>query len=153
MDASRKILLATDGSDCSYHAIREAMRLLPLEQAQVYLIAVVPDPLLEAEPLIGYGVSAGPTEALLKQAREEVRQHLAEARRWLHEGGITPSEIEREGDAGKQIVEAARELEADLIVLGSHGRNPLARLFVGSVSDAVLRHWEGATMIVRPPKA
>lgn len=54
---------------------------------------------------------------------------------------------------GDIILEAVRETEAELIVMGTHGRTGLARLFMGSVAEHVLRHATCPVVTVRNPKA
>lgn len=146
-----KILVATDGSSCSTGAIRAAMRLLPLSEAEVVTVSVAPTQSMGTDP-IGYGIAMGPVDSPLMDGLVEVANaSLAQARVELAQGGVTPTrEIEREGDPSTEILEVAREVQPDLIVLGSHGRGPMGRLMLGSVSDAVLHHWHGALMIVRP---
>ncbi|MFN3429799.1 MAG: universal stress protein [Candidatus Sericytochromatia bacterium] len=146
-----KILLTTDGSDGSHHAIREAMRLLPLKDAQVTVLAVTAPPLVGMDPLVGYGLADGLTNTMqLERDVEATHAHLAEARRMLRDAGIQATELEREGDPAGTILETAKQLQADVIVLGSHGRNAVERLLLGSVSEAVLHRWHGAVLVVRP---
>jgi len=57
-----------------------------------------------------------------------------------------------EGDAGESIVEASEAETADLIVVGTHGRGAVGRLFLGSVSDHVVRHARCPVMVVRPTR-
>lgn len=59
----------------------------------------------------------------------------------------------REGHAAAEILAAAREFSADLIVLGTHRRGALARFFLGSTSQAVLRHAPCPVMFVTDPCA
>jgi len=56
----------------------------------------------------------------------------------------------RRGDPAAEIVAEAREWEADLIVLGTHGRRGALRLFLGSVAETVLRHSPCATLVIPP---
>lgn len=57
---------------------------------------------------------------------------------------------DREGEPATEILALGRELGADLLVLGSHGKNGLERFFVGSTSDDVAHGWGGALLIVQP---
>jgi nucleotide-binding universal stress UspA family protein len=61
---------------------------------------------------------------------------------------ITP--CVRTGDPAHEIVAAAREWEADLIVLGTHGRQGIGRMFLGSVAETVLRHAPCAVLVIPP---
>jgi len=56
-----------------------------------------------------------------------------------------------QGDPKSLIIDAAEEWHADLIVLGSHGRNSLDRFLMGSVSDAIVRHAHCSVEVVRIP--
>ena len=57
----------------------------------------------------------------------------------------------REGDATKEIVLLADQLPADLLVLGTHGRSGFERLFLGSVTEKVLRTTRTPVMTIPPP--
>jgi nucleotide-binding universal stress UspA family protein len=61
---------------------------------------------------------------------------------------ITP--CVRTGDPAHEIVAAAREWEADLIVMGTHGRQGIGRMFLGSVAETVLRHAPCAVLVIPP---
>lgn len=56
----------------------------------------------------------------------------------------------REGPAAQVVSTVARESGADLLVIGSRGRNPISRLLLGSVADATLRQVSLPTLIVHP---
>ena len=55
----------------------------------------------------------------------------------------------RSGDPGKEIVKYAKEVNANMIVMSSHGRTGLARLFLGSVAERVLRLANCPVLILR----
>jgi nucleotide-binding universal stress UspA family protein len=59
----------------------------------------------------------------------------------------------REGAAAQVVASVARESGADLLVIGSRGRNPISRLFLGSVADAILRMVSLPTLVVHPGDA
>jgi nucleotide-binding universal stress UspA family protein len=59
----------------------------------------------------------------------------------------------REGDARVELINAATEWPADLIVVGSHGRKGLDRFLLGSVSEFVIRHAPCSAQVVRLPAA
>jgi nucleotide-binding universal stress UspA family protein len=54
----------------------------------------------------------------------------------------------REGHAGQEILHAAEEWNADLVVMGAHGFGFFNRLLLGSISTYVLRHGNRATLVV-----
>jgi universal stress protein A len=55
----------------------------------------------------------------------------------------------RHGKASVQIIKMAREMKADLIVMGSHGRTGLSHVIIGSVAEAVIRHAHCPVLVVR----
>jgi nucleotide-binding universal stress UspA family protein len=98
------------------------------------------------------------TEIVLASATlEEVRhrqEHDAEqitrrARERIAASGLSVEAALREGDPRTAIVDAADEWQADLIVVGSHGRTGLTRLVMGSVAQAVVAHAHCSVEVVR----
>ncbi len=131
MSRIETILLATDASPASQAAEGQAIELAARLGARLLVLSVV---------------SASPTaretrqlavEAIVQQARADG----AEAR------GMTWN-----GDACDAIVEVAEAESADLIVVGTHERGAVGRLFLGSVSDHVVRHARCPVMVVRPTR-
>jgi len=124
------ILLATDGSPASGAAVEQAIDLaLPLG-ARLLVLSVL---------------GKGPSSA--RRARQlALESVVARARA----AGAQAAEMLWEGEPGETIVEAAAAEGADLIVVGSHGRGAVGRLFLGSVSDYVVRHARCPVMVVRP---
>ena len=145
-----KIMLAVDGSACAQHALEAALRLLPVKGATVALVSVTPP--VGLEPMAGMAPYPAVSMAPLPDAAD-TRHHLEDARLRLEAAGVHPLLVSRTGDPARAIVEAAQEFDADILVLGSHGRGALGRLVLGSVSDAVAHHWPGATLIVPMPQA
>jgi nucleotide-binding universal stress UspA family protein len=74
---------------------------------------------------------------------------LAHARERLRSAGHPATGSIRCGDAAEEIIAAAREEKADLIVVGSANRSALGRLFLGSVSARVLSHAPCSVLIAR----
>lgn len=64
--------------------------------------------------------------------------------------GITWEKQTREGRAASRIVETAHECNADLVVMGTHGRTGLAHVLLGSVAESVLRLTDCSVLTVRP---
>lgn len=140
------VLFATDGSAEATHAIREGVRLLALKDARVYVVGVV-NP-MGAMPVYD-GLSAGGM-LLAEKMVEVVETDLMAAVAVLADLGVHAQAIERQGDPASAIMEAAREVKADVIVLGSHGTGAVGRLILGSVCDRVTHAWPGAVLVVRP---
>lgn len=141
-----KILIATDGSPWSHDAIHEAARLLPLRDAEVHVVSVA-----SLVPLMmGYEASAAGAALVVEREIKHAHLDAEKAVALLAELGVQATAHDREGEAAREILALGRELAPDLVVLGAHGKNALERLFLGSTSDAVIHHWGGAVLVVRP---
>ena len=78
---------------------------------------------------------------------QQRRGDLEEAQRLLSDPGIDVEPVEAQGDPGNVIVEAAKD--ADLIVVGSRGLNPVQRMLLGSVSSKVVHRAACDVLVVR----
>ena len=144
-----KILFATDGSEASLHAIREAARLLPLAAAEVHVVAVANVLAL----VMGYEATAIGSTVMIDNEEAVARAHADRAVALLAGLGVAATPHMRDGDPWRQIVAAAEALAPDLLVIGAHGKGALERLLVGSTSDAVVHHWPGAVLVIGPKPA
>jgi nucleotide-binding universal stress UspA family protein len=125
------ILLATDMSTASRAAEDEAVDLAASLGARLVVLSVV---------------SGTPSTRSARQLAVEALVQRARA------SGATATGLTWEGDAGESIVEASEAESADLIVVGTHERGTVGRLFLGSVSDHVVRHARCPVMVVRPTR-
>ena len=146
----RRVLIATDGSPCSAHAAAEACRLLG--DAEFHLVAVVPD-------VPDAGAVAGGFEGPLatpEEVEEERRANRVSADGLLAQtaramGSIPVHEhVVVDDHPGPGIVGKADELDAAVVVVGSHNKGLLARALLGSVSTHVVRH-TGRPVLLVPP--
>ena len=144
------VLIATDGSCQALHAMREAAKLLPLKEAHVTVVSVAPlgTAVSMAGPYDGMATAAMPY--VIEQIEREATRHLDEATRELAALGVTATSMERLGEPVEEILAAAHELRADLIVVGSHGYGTVKRVLLGSVSDGLAHRAPGSVLIVRP---
>lgn len=140
-----RILFATDGSESAQKAARHAVALAHHTGATLSVLYV-----LDAHASFHLGVYQA--EAL-NELRDEGRRALAAVAELAREVGVNLEETLCEGRPGETIVREAERQGADLIVLGSHGQNPLADILLGSVSEYVLHHAGVPVCIVRPPRA
>lgn len=147
-----KVLIATDGSQFSDAAVREAARLFPnMREVQAKIVSVFEDQyVLAPEPV---AVSAHYYQQMSDAAAKHAEIYCEKAADILkrHTAGINvviTTEVLK-GLADQQIVELAREWGADLIVVGSHGRGFWGRM-LGSVSDGVVHHAPCSVLVVRP---
>lgn len=129
-----KILIADDGSEHSLHAVQALIEHAKVlrERPELHLLHVHP-PIPIA--LATHHVSR---ETLDRYYREEGDAALAEGAAKLDAAGLAHTPHVHVGHPAETIVRLARELDCDLICMGTHGRGPLAGALLGSVARNVL---------------
>ena len=150
-----KILIATDGSDYSKSAIEECCRLLIRpENTEILIVSAYEDayPIM-AEP---FAISAEYYQKLDDAVGEMATNFVTDAKRMISDAFPTNEfSIETEvlrGPPDQQIIEKAKTWNADIIVVGSHGRGFWGRL-LGSVSNGIVHHAECSVLVVRRSNA
>lgn len=139
------ILVPTDGSVCSEQAIAHALKLASLCGGSVHFLYVAQASytvgMAEVDGFVGYAdqIDSDITE-LGKQALEAAVAKATEA-------GIAATQELSEGGGAAQVISAAAD-KRDLVVMGGHGRSGLARVLLGSVSEAVIRHVNIPVLVV-----
>jgi nucleotide-binding universal stress UspA family protein len=89
------------------------------------------------------------TDQALREADAAGQAVLGRSADALRAKGVTVTTRQARGPIGQRVVQAANELSADLIVVGSRGHGRLEESLLGSVSDAVARHARCSVLIVR----
>lgn len=144
----KKILFASDGSPASDHAATVAVSLARTHQAVLIAVYVI-DPY----PYLGIGeMNPMGFQAYMGAAQEHSAKAFAHIQRLVNEEGSSiPLETRLVEDvaAHKGILQAADDNQADLIIVGSHGRNGLERLLLGSTANKVSSHSTRPVLIVR----
>jgi len=133
--AYQNILVPVDGSETSYAAVAQAAELAKAFGGKITVVQVLAlDPYIAAEY-----ISATQTNDLIERARTSVLKTLEEAAAKFSDLGIPVEAKLLEGQVvHREIIREAETSKADLIVIGSHGRTGLKRLFLGSVAQSVL---------------
>jgi nucleotide-binding universal stress UspA family protein len=131
-----RILIAVDGSEVSQRALARVARFLK-EEAEVALVTVAP-PIYRDPPYTGY---ADPKD------EEEQRKVLFAAHDVLDRTGIAATGLAPVGDPADEILKAAKEFEAELIVMGARSLGTVKRLVLGSVSTKVM-HESGCDVLI-----
>lgn len=88
----------------------------------------------------------------LEQIRNEAKDYLHRVGERLRSKGITVKAKVSTGHAAEEIIKAAKETEAGLIAMSTHGRSGVRRWALGSVTDKVLQEGTIPVLTVRPPK-
>jgi len=145
MTAFRRILHPTDFSRASAPALRRAVALARACRAPLVLLHVMTPP----SPFIGEGTLPSSYVDLLILARRSARRQLAAALARAKRGRVRAQAIFAEGLPADAILRAARRTRADLIVMGTHGRTGVSRVFLGSVAERVVRESRCPVLTVR----
>lgn len=139
------ILLATDGSQCAQEA---AWLLSHLPHARKIVLTVLTvvhlPPVRFSQPTRSWmSMCVGKERAFAADAFEQVEVMFQGANAEIRH-------LVCEGSPGETIVEQAREIDADLIVLGARGHSAVDRMLLGSTSDFVATHADRSVLVVRP---
>jgi nucleotide-binding universal stress UspA family protein len=144
---SRKMLLATDGSEEAELATRAAVELAEGTGSELHVVYVEPLPDFMKKNDAGTpGYDRELYEKIEKEARETLRKFVWRVK--VARGTVTKAHL-RMGAVAEEIMALADELEVDLIIVGSRGRRGIRRALAGSVSESVFRHAHCPVMVVR----
>ena len=142
----KHILVPVDGSPVAHHAVDKARAIACAFRSSVTLIHVI-DPY--AFTGLGADVSSNPSD-YLRAATVQANEAISAAREVFEAQGMFVKGSVVEGHSVYQaILQAAETLEADLVVMGSHGRRSLDKLVLGSVTAQVLAHAHLPVLVVR----
>ena len=152
--AAHRLIVGVDGSPSAQRAVATLSTWPIFAGLPARVVAV-------AQPPAGWAVSIG---AAFYPAWVELRDSTVDARRGqlqqvveracedLARVGLQATSELREGDAADELLRAAAEGDADLIVVGSRGLSALTRLALGSVARKVLLHTSASVLVVREPR-
>ena len=133
----RRILVPVDFTEHSEHATWYACELAARIGARIELLHVVEDPFISGA--WSPGVYLGPSAEMLESILTDAENRLERAASAVAESGVRPQYVVLRGHPAQSIVEHARTGDADLIVMGTHGRTGLSHLLLGSVAERTLR--------------
>jgi len=148
---AKRILVATDGSEFSGAAVKSVAERPWPKDTEVMILSVPEFPLwLGQFPRFQLAQAEELTDAALDAARDAV----AHAKEILRRTGLAiTTRVPAERDVPpKVILDEAREWNADMIVVGSHGRRGFDRFALGSISEALALHAHCSVEVVRTPQ-
>jgi nucleotide-binding universal stress UspA family protein len=161
------ILVAMDFSDVTPLAIDLARQLAKALGAEIHLIHVKELTAAAAPGALGYGLAGMPELAPMSgvpvpgfepmpetiQEDEGQTSKLAKWQEEIAQDGIKVSLHEPTGAVAEEILNQADALDADLIVMGTHGHGAMYNLLVGSATKGVLKHSTRPVLLVPGPKS
>ena len=139
----QKILVPTDGSDYSVRASEYAIGIAKMLSAQIIVVYVIDTVVID--------------QISKTTERDSVEQELKEdGQRYIHyvlglsaKEGVKSSSLLVKGSPYEQIVHLARELNIDLIVMGTYGRRGTERVLIGSVAERVIEYAPCPVLVVK----
>jgi nucleotide-binding universal stress UspA family protein len=141
----REVLVAVDGSPEADLALAHGVGVAHALNARLTLVAVAPEPPALIAPAAGIT-----REQLAEDIRQEMGRVLAASRDAVPEDVSVTTRL-LVGDPADEIIRAAEEAGADLILMGTRGRGRIGSL-LGSVSQAVLHRARTTVMVVHAPR-
>ena len=155
----KQILVAVDQSSLSHSAFTQAVAIAKAFQAKLHLVHVLSPLQEEYQDLSSVALGSSYYPANMDESFQDKWQTLEEqglellrslAEKATSEG-VSTEFTKMIGQPETKICELAQTWQADLIVIGSHGRTGLSELFLGSVSNYVSHHVPCAVLIVHQP--
>jgi len=144
-----RVLLAIDDSQFSQEAAREVENRLAVPDTTVRVLHVVGT---FVPPAAAVWDAGGSLTGVEEEVEGRFQQMVDEAAARFKARGITSEGVVRKGDAGKVIIEEAKEWDADLIVVGAHSLTRLETLIMGNVAKYVVDHAPCSVEVVRPKR-
>lgn len=138
-----KILIAIDGSNVSKSALQNAIDEAKAWNAELHAIYVIETGMLSSIPI------DNTLEVIYTLLENEGESTMEFTQKVASDAGVDINTYIKQGHAGNEILNLAEELNADLIILGSHGKSDIDRFLLGSVTTYVVRHSKITTMVVR----
>ncbi|GAA4786825.1 universal stress protein [Olivibacter ginsenosidimutans] len=140
----KRILIAVDDSSYSMKAARVGFEMAHKLKAEVGILYVISKMKEQANPDLGT-TEHQQHNLLLAEAENAIRQYID-----LYDGIDKVYRFTPEGLPEAEIIHVAKEWDADMIVMGTHGRSGLSRILTGSIAEYVIKHAEIPVLITTP---
>ncbi|HSI53975.1 MAG: universal stress protein [Ramlibacter sp.] len=146
-----RILVPLDGSETSHRALAAALGLAQSFKAHLRLIHVLDEGayLARSDPYGGY------TAEVVKVMREAGEQVLRVGLALAKAAGVEADSMlfdKFSGRLGENVAQAAKLWNADLLVVGTHGRRGVSRLLLGSGAEQIIRLAPVPVLVIRDPE-
>jgi nucleotide-binding universal stress UspA family protein len=153
----KKVLIALDYNPTAQKVAEEGFSMAKSMNAEVILLHVIADQgyysSLEYSPIMGFNgyMDLSPFQVNSAEGLKHVSQKFLDKTR-LHLGDKTIQTVVVEGELAESIIKTAKDMHADIIVVGSHSRKWLENIVMGSVAEKVLHHTTKPLFIIPTKK-
>lgn len=137
----KKVLVLTDGSQNSRSALRYAVEICRNFDASLHLLSVIEDMPSYATLEVG--------SEFISKVQEAIKSEVVSCAGYCETSGITCDGEIRHGVPYEEIINYAKEIDVDLIVMATHGHSGLSHILLGSVAEKVMRHAPCPVMVTR----
>ncbi|MBN2348147.1 MAG: universal stress protein [Bacteroidales bacterium] len=155
-DKMKKVLIALDYNPTAQKVAETGFSIAKAMGAEVILLHVMSDPVyyssMEYSPIMGFSgyMDMAPIQLDSVDGLKKASQNFLDKSKH-HLGDKSIQTLVREGDLAESILEAARDMHVDIIIMGSHSRRWLEELLLGSVTEKVL-HNSSIPLCIIPTK-
>ena len=146
----KKIMIATDGSDCSRLAVDKGIELAQLSGGTVYAVYVMSTDYLSSIDGDSFSMGVDPYWESIQEALKTQGQQAVNYVKGLGEmKGVNVESALLEGNPSDELIRYAEEKKMDIVIMGTLGKTGLDRLLLGSVAENLVRHSKVPVMVVR----
>ena len=139
-----KILVALDLSPITDKVVQEVKKIALKTDPKIWIIHVVaPDP-----DFIGYEVGPKTERDFIAKKFHEKHIALQDIAKKMNADGLKVTPLLLQGPTVQSILEEADDIDADMIITGSHGHGVMYNIFIGSISKEVLKHSTRPVLII-----
>ena len=140
-----KILYPTDFSDVSKKALDYLAQLKGAGTKEIVVLHVIDERGIDA--ISRYG--SGSAETIIGRIEEEAREEGKKIEKKLRQSGLTVKVRIERGVPLKEILKVEEEEKVSAIVIGSHGKTNIEEMFLGSVSEKVIRQSKKPVLVIK----
>lgn len=145
-ETAKKIVVALDGSDCSYNALKTTIELFDLSDSKLYICYVMED--ISTLPVEITSNEAWLNDILVKQ-RKHASDIFDEAKNLIEKNKFKlEDEILLSGNPAKELIKLSEVKDISLMVMGSHSYNIISEIMIGSTSKRVLENVKNSVMLI-----
>ncbi|HYA77268.1 MAG TPA: universal stress protein [Verrucomicrobiae bacterium] len=141
----KKILVPTDGSEHSMRAAEYGISIAKMVGAQILVIFVVDEVVIDQMAI----AKITEREVAERELKEDGKGYLKYVMSMAEREGVPSSSLISEGRPFERIVHVAKDLNVDLIVMGTYGRRGAERILIGSVAERVIEYASCPVLVIK----